>query len=606
MNAFFKDAEWRLAGKWLFYSGIVGVVAGFGAVLFHVLSESLFEAAMSHLGGYVPRPTGDARAISDAGPIIPMVLLLVPAAGGLFAGWLVFRFAPEAEGHGTDAVLEAYHQKAGQIRKRVPFVKALASVLTLGTGGSGGREGPIAQIGAGFGSFFANRLGMSTRDRRILVAAGMGAGIGAIFRAPLAGALFAAEIHYREAEFEAEAMIPSAISSIVSYCIFSLFYGWRPLFTTGSFDFSDPLELLPYGVLALVVSVGAYAFIKTFYGLRDLFHKLPMPLMLKPAVGGLLTGAVGVTLYVLVGDKDVLSVLSFGYGILQGAIDVKVASSVLVMVAVGKMLTTGLTIGSGGSGGVFGPSMVIGGSLGGATGAGLHELFPELVRHPGAYVLVGMAGFFAGAANTPVSTIIMVSEMTGNYQLLLPALWVTTICYLLLRRTGIYEKQCRSRVDSPAHRGDMHFDVLEDMTVRDVYNRERPFVTFPRNAPLGDILKRAGGTHQSYFPIVDDDRKLCGIFSLNDIREFMYDEAIWALAVADDVATEEVLRVSERDSLNTAIRRFTYKNIDELPVVANDDPDRVIGLLRRKEVLDAYNRRLWALREEAMGNESRQ
>jgi CIC family chloride channel protein len=233
----------------------------------------------------------------------------------------------------------------------------------------------------------------------------------------------------------------------------------------------------------------------------------------------------------------------------------------------------------------------------------LHGLFPELVRHPGAYVLVGMAGFFAGAANTPVSTIIMVSEMTGNYQLLLPALWVTTICYLLLRRAGIYEKQCRSRVDSPAHRGDMHFDVLEDMTVADVYDRERPVVTFPRSAPLGKILKQVGDTHQSYFPILDEQSKLCGIFSLNDIREFMYDEGIWALAVADDVATENVLRVTERDSLNTAIRRLTGKNIDELPVVAAGDADQVIGLLRRKEVLDAYNRRLWALRQETMGDE---
>ncbi|MBI3179521.1 MAG: chloride channel protein [Deltaproteobacteria bacterium] len=594
-----RNATWRQAVRLVGHAGLVGLVAGLAAIAFHALSQGLFDLCMTEIAGYLPRAAGAPAPTSvDGSTLRPYFLFGLPALGGLLSGWLVVRFAPEAGGHGTDAVLAAYHQRGGVIAGRVPLIKALASILTLGSGGSGGREGPISQIGAGFGSVVERWLTLSARERRVLLAAGMGAGVGAIFRAPLAGALFASEIHYREAEFESEAIIPSAVASIVSYCVYSLAFGWEPLFHTGALAFRDPRELGAYTALALAVSAAAYVFIKVFYWTRDRFKALPLSPYLKPALGGLLTGAVGVALYLATGNGDLLSVMAFGYGALQGALNGEIGIMVLLLIAAGKMVTTSLTIGSGGSAGVFGPSMVIGGAVGGAVGLALHQLFPGVVVEPAAYVLVGMAGFFAGAANTPVSTLIMVSEMSGNYHLLLPALWVATLSYLLLRRVSLYEHQVATRADSPAHRGDFRLDVLADMTVRDVFDPARPFVTFGPGTPLGDILKRAGGTHQSYFPIVDAGDKLTGILSLNDVREYLYDESMWRLALAADIATSNVVRVRLSDDLGLAIRRFAEKNIDELPVVADHDEGVLLGLLRRKDVLDAYNRRVWQLNEE--------
>lgn len=595
-----QDPDVVHAFKWFGLAILVGVVAGVAAVAFQALSQGLFELCMEQLAGYHPRQPGgeaDPASIPHGSPLVPWLIVLLPTLGGLLSGFLVFRFSPEAEGGGTDSALESYHQKAGYIAWHVPIVKFFASAITLGTGGSGGREGPIAQIGAGIGSFLARRLGLSARERRILLAAGMGAGVGAIFRAPLAGALFASEIHYREPEFEAEAIIPSAISAITAYCVFSLVFGWERLFTAGEFGFDNPLELLPYTVLALSVCAGGILFVRAFSGIRHLFAKLAIPPTTKPAVGGFATGAFALLLYYVAGTQEVLSVLSFGYGSLQGALDGKVGALLLLAVAVGKILTTGFTIGSGGSGGVFGPSMVVGGCIGGAVGQALNRWFPDLVPHPGAYVLVGMAGFFAGAANTPISTIIMVSELTGAYDLLLPSLYVCTICYLALRNTTLYEKQMRTMLESPAHRGDFHFDVLEHIKVSDVVSIPRDKVlTFPENTPLGEVLHRLSEVQQLYFPILDADGRLKGIFSLNDIREFMYDEDVWNIAIVADFATTEVVRVRPDDDLNRALKLFAKLSLDELPIVAEDDPQELVGLLRRNDCVDAYNQKLWATR----------
>ena len=380
---------------------------------------------------------------------------------GLLSGILVFTLAPEAEGHGTDSVIAAYHYHQGQIRPRVPLVKIIASALTLGTGGSGGREGPIAQIGAGFGSVLGNLLRLRPAERRVLMAAGMGAGIGAIFRAPLAGTIFAAEVLYRSPEFEPEVIIPTGIASVISYCNFGVYSGWEPLFKIPDLKFTNPWQLGPYSVLALFMAFLAMLYTRTFYGCKRLFDRLSMPPHFRPAVGALLTGLVAICLYGLAtwfvpapakpgsggGPQQVLAVMAFGYSAIQDALnqDTGVAASLLLMIALGKILTTGLTIGSGGSGGVFGPSMVIGGCGGGALGIMFHHFWPHLVLHPASFVIVGMAGFFAAAAKTPFSTLIIVSELTGGYTLLLPSLWVCTLSFILSDKQSIYESQVEGR-----------------------------------------------------------------------------------------------------------------------------------------------------------------
>lgn len=427
----------RPQARLLGLSLVVGIVAGIGAIVFYAACQVVFRFSLDAVAGYHPSsPGGEAALLGESLTVLrPWLLLIVPVVGGILSGLLVYTVAPEAEGHGTDSAISAYHNHQGQVRPRVPLVKIVASALTLGTGGSGGREGPIAQIGAGFGSFLGGLLRLRPTDRRILMAAGMGAGVAAIFRAPLAGAIFAAEVLYRSPDFESEVIIPSALSSVIAYCTFGLVFGWAPLFSlppelVNVLSFNQPLHLVSYTLLALFLVVLAMFYTRSFYALTRVFHRLSLKPHFKPAIGAFLTGVIGVSLYYFLGrEQKVLAVLSFGYGSLQDAMTAAPAREgslffalVLFAIAVGKILTTGLTIGSGGSGGVFGPSMVIGGCGGGALGIFLHWLWPALVPHPASFVIVGMAGFFAAAAKTPFSTLVIVSEMTGNYNLLLPTL----------------------------------------------------------------------------------------------------------------------------------------------------------------------------------------
>ena len=382
-----KSTEIKLAGKWFFRFVLIGIVAGLGAVCLHFLCGLGMHYLMDMIAGYRPPiPAGDHLPLTPTDtPFNRWVLLILPSMGGIVCGWLVFTFAPEAEGHGTDAAIDAYHNKGGFIRGRIPFIKTIASAFTLTSGGSGGPEGPIAQIGAGFGSFVARKLNFSQREVRIMAAAGLSAGVSCIFRAPLAGALFAAEVLYRDPDIEPEAILPAGIASVAAYCVFCLAFGWGSLFDSPALKFQNPLELGPYIILAGILVIIAVFYIKVFYGITGIFKNLSIPNYLKPAFGGIFTGIIGFFLPYT---------LAFGYGYIQQAIFGELAISTLLLLAFGKILTTSFTIGSGGSGGLFGPSIVIGGAIGGAVGKVFHFLIPTIVTHPGAFVIVGMAGFF--------------------------------------------------------------------------------------------------------------------------------------------------------------------------------------------------------------------
>jgi CIC family chloride channel protein len=286
-------------------------------------------------------------------------------------------------------------------------------------------------------------------------------------------------------------------------------------------------------------------------------------------------------------------VLSTGYSELQVAMENAQTQGIMLLLAIAliKIVTTSLTIGSGGSGGVFGPSMVIGGCLGGAVGVFFHNLWPELVPNPEVFAIVGMAGFFAGCAHAPISTVIMVSELTGDYKLLIPTMWVCTLCFILCRRWRLYEKQVPSRLESPAHRGDFIVDLLEGIKVADVPLTQRQTVI--ESMSLKTILQLLPNSRQNYFPVLDDNGGLVGIYSTDDIRSYLYNEAIWELAVARDIMTTNLLTIAPEDDLNMAMRRFTELNLDELPVMNPKDASRkLIGMLRRKDAIALYNRRL--------------
>lgn len=575
--------EIKVAGKWLFNFILIGVIAGLGSVVFHFLCELGMHYFMDMMAGYRPGlPAGEHYMIPPTDtPFNKWVLLFLPAIGGLFSGWLVYTFAPEAEGHGTDAAIDAYHTKGGFIRGRIPFIKTIASAVTLTTGGSGGREGPIAQIGAGFGSFLATRLKLSDRERRIMMAAGVGAGVGSIFRAPLAGALFAAEVLYRDPEFESEVIIPAGISSVVAYCIFCLVFGWGSLFqSTPDLNFQNPLELGPYSILAVVLVGTGVLYVKTFYKVGEYFKRIQIPNHYKPAIGGLLTGIIGFYLPYT---------LAFGYGLAQKALFNELSISVLLFLAIGKIFTTSFTISSGGSGGVFGPSVVIGGAMGGVVGKCFHKVMPGVVENPETFVIVGMAGFFTAVSNTPISTIIFVSEMTNSYHLLLPSLLVCSLCYLLSTRWTIYKKQVKSRAVSPAHSGEFMMDILQVIKVKDLMYTVKKVKCVNEDMPFSKFKQFFSTTKQHYFPVLDRYDRFCGIFSSTDIRAVIFTSGLEELVVMKDIMTTEIISTNVDEDLNTVLLKLTQKNIDALPVVKKDDAGVLFGLLYRRDVITHYN-----------------
>ncbi|MGA2220784.1 MAG: chloride channel protein [Verrucomicrobiia bacterium] len=567
---------------------LVGMVAGFGALAFNFILDTSSDVFLHRIVGYeLPKPGGEGVTVMPEPPARWWLLLIVPAIGGLLSGLLVFTFAPEAEGHGTDAVIDAFHRKAGVIRKRVPVLKTLASALTIGSGGSAGREGPIAQVGAGFGSALGGWLKVSDRERRVLLLAGAGAGIGAVFRAPLGGAIFASEVLYREMEFESVALVPTFIAAIVSYSIYCGVSGkWGAIFSVPPVQFNHPLELPLYVLLGVACAVMGMLYVKSFYGTRDwVFRRLPVPRHIKPMLGGL---GVGVMAFFLP------QVLSMGYGWVQLAMDGHLSLTLILIVVFAKIVATSLTISSGGSGGVFAPSMVIGGLLGAAFGIAGQQLLPGIVTQPAAFALVGMAGFFAGAAKTPVSSLIMVSEMTTGYGLLAPLMLTTAVSYLLVpRRVSLYENQVDRRIDSPAHEGEFVPDVLERIEVKDALPSAANPVTFRRDTPLSEILEAVSTSTQHVFPVLNADDTMAGVIYFDDIRVFFTERGLPPRAVvAQDLLAPVVTVVSLDEDVSSALRKFRTTMREELPVVAAHDSKRVVGVLSRHHVLVAYQDRV--------------
>ncbi len=602
------------SSKWALLASLVGLIVGAVCVLFEVLTQTVRRWSLNQFAGFPQgEAVGEHNLFAPSGfDFSPWMVVAVVTVGGLVSGLIVYCLAPEAEGAGTDAAADAFHNKKGYIRSRVSFVKTIASAVTLGTGGSGGREGPIAHIGAGVGSWLATRLELSNRDRRILLAAGMGAGVGAMFRAPLAGAIFAGEILYSDSDLEADVIVPSAIASIVAYSVYTqsipLEQRFQPILVTGlTHTLTSPVELLLYTLLALVLLLSAGLYVRMFHWTQGAFRSLPIVPHLRPAIGGLLAAVIGISLFMVMGQNhDALGVLGTGYGTLQRALigEPELTMRMLAIIAIIKMVTTSLSIGSGGSGGVFGPSMVIGGCVGAAFGQAMHQFFPTLAPNPETYAVVGMAGFFAGVARAPISTIIMIRELTGDFGLLVPTMLVSTLTFIASGRWNLYKKQVPTRMDSPAHRGDFLVDVLEGLHVEDVYVKDQKLMLIHEGATLDEIVHRLAKTNQHYFPVVDSEGKMVGMFSDDDVRAYLFDETLWRLANARDVMMTKFVKVRPDDDLNTALQKFTSENLDELPVVDTGDSNRLLGFLRRKETIAAYNRQILKHRQETEAEEN--
>jgi CIC family chloride channel protein len=424
----------------------LGVAGAIFAQIFNALLKGTTWLFLEKMAGYVaPGLPNEGGATSEIiGPhgfwLVPVVMVV----GGLLVGIITERFAPEAEGHGTDAVIKAFHRNDGRIRARVPFVKLVASAITIGSGGVAGREGPMALITGGLGSWYASFTNRDGRERRLLLLVGMAAGLSAIFRSPIGAALLSVEILYADMEFEPNALLYTTIGAIVAYALNGMMVGFQPLFRVSSLvgHLTRPVDYLWYLVLGVAAGLLATVLPMVFYGARDFFRTLPVPAWLRPAIGALLAGLIALAFPKVIGG---------GYGWMQQAIDGNIALSVLSVLVIAKMVAMSFTVGSGGSGGVFAPTLFIGAMLGGACAAIFHQ--------PAApFAIVGMAAVFAGAAHVPIATMMMVTEMTGGYTLLVPATLAVVISYLVQMRLStrlsyrsVYEAQVMNRGDSPAH-----------------------------------------------------------------------------------------------------------------------------------------------------------
>lgn len=573
-----KDLELKQVQRWTLFSIIIGIVSGFGAIIFFLGLSAVSNYVVGGIGGYYPpSPGGELSLFSHPASNVNWLLFLLPAVGGLIAGIIIFTYAPEAEGHGTDAVIDAYNNKRGFIRKRVPLIKAITAMITIGSGGSAGREGPIAQIGAGFGSTLATYLKLNDRDRRVMVICGTAAGIGSIFKAPLGGAIFAIEVLYK-GDMETEGLVPAFISSTIAYSIFSSFFGWGHIFATPSFKFTTPTELIFYGILGVLCAATAILFVIIFYGLRDrVFRPLKIKPHFKPAIGGLLVGILALFFP---------QVLGTGYGWVQIAMngDLVQMSVVLMMAFVlVKMLATSFTITSGGSGGVFAPTLVIGAMIGGAFGQIMHLIFPQIITQPGAYVLVGMGAILAGVAKVPIAAIIMVSEMAGNYNLLAPLMVASTLAYVLSGRWTIYEKQVENRASSPAHRREMTVDILERAQVKDAMTTN--IVTINSSLSIHEVFDLIHKYGYTGFPVVDD-KKLVGIITFEDAEKVPPDNRKTTLV--QEIMTTNLIVTRPEDSLEAALLKLLDRKIGRLPVVDSDDATKLIGLVTKFDIIKAH------------------
>ncbi len=516
-------------------------------------------------------------------------MLIVPVIGGLASGYLVFRFAPEAEGHGTDSVIETIHTKNGRFKWQVPIIKSIASGITIGTGGSGGREGPIAQIGAAMSAILAKLLRLSDKEIRIAACCGMGAGIGAIFKSPLAGAIFGIEVLYRTSDMEYEALVPGIISAIVSYSIFSIFFGFKPLFYTSKLTFTNPLDLVFYAVLGLICSAFGWFYVKSFYTTRDFFRNLKISNYFKPALGGLVAGIICFAIPQMV---------STDYGQVQlmfTSVD-KFSLLTLFLFAVLKILATSFSIGSGGSGGVFGPAIFAGAAVGTFSGKLFKTLFPAYISQTGSFTIVGMAGFFAGIAHTPISTLIMVSELTGNYDLLVPTMFVCALTFILNRNVTIYEKQVYSRLDSPAHKKEFQLAILEDVKISEIMIKN--VETIPEDMPFKKILDFIKASKYTNFPVLDREGNLIGIISFDNIRDIVFEEGLEDIVVARELVDEHLVTLTPDKSLLDAAEVFGMTEVEMIPVVEPDNDKKMIGIITRRDVMKAHSKYLKIYYEE--------
>ena len=561
---------------------LVGIFSGLVAVLFRLGLDYSLDFIQHDLAGL-----GAHGAMGGRPWIIPVALVAV----AIVTGFLVNRYLPDSihgVTDGTDAMIKAFHQNKGEIKPKAPIIKGITAVLTIASGGSAGQEGPVSQLGAGLGCWFSHKFGLSTKERRILMLTGAAGGLGAIFLAPLGGAMTAIEVIYKE-DFESEAIVSAVTSSVVAYSLFFMAFGSKPMFDIPTFHFNDARELLFYAALSVGCALAGWMYVRCFR-----FFKYSVFERLRQRVGIMWTMVAGAMLMGVYG-MFFPEILSTGHHGLEQAINGQLPVLTMLALLLGKTLATSLTLGSGMSGGMFAPALFVGGMAGGAVGFTASSFYPNIVTQPGGYVLVGMATFFAGVANAPIGPLIMVCELSQGYGLLAPLMLAGTICVVLTRKTSLYENQVENKFESPAHIVDSTVNILENLRVREFFQRGRVTV-LEEGTTLKALTNIITGTNEFFFPVRNVAGKLSGILSINDVRNILYEDSLFDLVVVGDLARKSVT-LQEDDNLYTALVKFVDSDLGQIPVVQEERPDEILGLINRADVFRAYKNHLSTIHE---------
>ena len=549
------------------FSVVVGVGAGLGTVAFVRLIS--FCTALFFGGG-----------ATSLGFLGAAYVIVVPMLGGLLVGPVVYFVAPEAKGHGVPEVLTAVATRGGRIRPVVVLAKAIGSAITIGSGGSVGREGPIVQIGSAIGSSIGQFFKLN--DRRVinLVASGAAGGIAATFNAPIAGVFFALEIILQE--FGMQTFSTIVISAVTASVVSRAALGDFPAFAVPVYSLVSPWELVLYLGLGIVCSLGALAFVKTLHFAEDAFDAWRFPPYLKPAAGGLLLGVLG---------YFVPQVFGTGFDTIESALNAQVGLALLIVLVFGKILATSLTIGSGGSGGVFAPALFVGAVLGGTYGDIVHQVLPGITAASGAYAMVGMAAVFAAAARAPITAILILFELTQDYHVILPLMFATVVATVLAQRIepeGIYTFKLKRRGIDVRTKKDLNLMrailVQEAMTPASEVPVVRPTTTQEELARLFHETAHHG------FVVLDDNDALYGVVTLSDLEKAL--EAGWTDAVVADICTTNILTTFPDETLDDALRHFGALDVGRIPVVERRNPHHLVGVLRRNDIVRAYSHAL--------------
>lgn len=563
--------------RWLVLASLIGVIAGLGAVVFYEALSLASHFFLGYLAGYhPPTPAGEGGSLGSAHYTRAWAIPLVVVLGALISGWLVFTWAPEAEGHGTDSAIDAVHHNPRAIRLRAVVIKILASAFTIGAGGSGGREGPTAQISAGFGSLLARALDLSPEDGRVAVSVGIGSGIGAIFGAPLGGAVLAADVVYRE-DFEFSALVPGVFASIVAYAVFGAFFGYHPLFAiAGGYHF-QALQLLWFAIIGIIAGGIGLLYSKSFYGMVEFSARLPFTRKLRPAVGALAVGLMALWLP---------EVLGTGYGWIQEGLSNQLLHTplyIILLLPLARIVATSFSIGTGGSGGVFGPGMVIGAFTGLAVWRVLEPIVPAVGHSPTAFVVVGMMAVFGGISRAPLAVMIMVAQMTGSIGMLAPAMVAVAIATFIVGRAddSIYRSQLRSREDSPAARLQSALPGLSRMVVSQA--ARAPRVVLHQNVPARQALGTLVQANVPGAPVVDDNGLYLGTTNRQALDEHVRRDtkALVERAVDTTAAT-----ISNTASLEAAVEALTQAGGHWVTVTAQSR--QVVGVLAVSDIVRSY------------------